>query len=159
MAARRGRLDDRLMRALTKLRALDAYEWAVLGEAVVNILSVSVRLRLVGLAPLLEESGRPSTRQAVDCVSARRIAALVTASSRRMPIRATCLVRSLALNRMLRRRGIDSRLRIGVRLLEASRLDAHCWVELDGVPLNDVADIASHYAAIGGALTAQAFAE
>ena len=147
------------MRALTKLRALDTNEWVVLGEAVVNILSVAARLRLVGLAPLLEESDRLSTRRALDCVSAPRIAALVTASSRRLPTRTTCLVRSLALNSMLRRRGFDSRLRIGVRLFEASRLAAHCWVELDGVPLNDAADIASHYAAFGGALTAQAFAE
>lgn len=51
--------------------------------------------------------------------------------------RITCLEYSAALNRLLKRRGFDCRLQIGVREPEESRpLAAHAWVELpDGKPL------------------------
>ncbi len=51
----------------------------------------------------------------------------------------TCLPRSLALQRMLARRGIASELRIGVRKESngAGGIAAHAWVEVDGVPLGE----------------------
>ncbi len=39
-----------------------------------------------------------------------------------------------------------TRLRIGVRLDDAA-FDAHAWVEVEGVPVNDKPDIARHFAA------------
>lgn len=48
------------------------------------------------------------------------------------PFRISCLTRALALNALLRRRGAFSRVVIGVRTT-SSGLDAHAWVELDGV--------------------------
>jgi hypothetical protein len=51
--------------------------------------------------------------------------------------RPRCLVRSLAVQRMLRRRGIGaSQLQIGVRV-EGGRLAAHAWVEMNGVVIGD----------------------
>jgi len=55
--------------------------------------------------------------------------------------RFNCLPRSLALQLLLRRRGIDARLRIGARRVD-SRLDGHAWIEVDGLPINENADVA-----------------
>lgn len=61
-------------------------------------------------------------------------------------IRPTCLVRSLTLWWLLRRRGIESGLRIGVRMREG-KMEAHAWVERAGRVLNDAPDIGKQYAA------------
>jgi hypothetical protein len=54
---------------------------------------------------------------------------------------ADCLVRSLVLLWLLRRRGITAELRLGARTL-TGRFEAHAWVEHGGVPLGDDADVA-----------------
>ena len=66
-------------------------------------------------------------------------------ATRHTPFRATCLSRSLLLGWLLRRRGVASDLRIGVRLTNGV-LDAHAWVECSGVPVNDRPDIAAQFA-------------
>jgi hypothetical protein len=75
----------------------------------------------------------------------RATARLVEAAARHGPCRATCLPRSLTLWWLLRRRGIDGDLRIGVRK-GAGRLEAHAWVELGGLVLNDGGDVRERYA-------------
>ena len=55
----------------------------------------------------------------------------VNAASARVPWRAMCFERGLALQWMLRRRGHDARLVYGARMKEQSGLDAHVWVTLD----------------------------
>jgi hypothetical protein len=52
-----------------------------------------------------------------------------------------CLVRSLVVVWLLRRRGIAAELRLGVRTL-TGRFEAHAWVEHCGVPLGEDADVA-----------------
>jgi transglutaminase superfamily protein len=54
--------------------------------------------------------------------------------------RAKCLPESLTLWWLLRRRGIESRLRFGARK-QGALLEAHAWVEIKGIPLNDSADV------------------
>lgn len=61
-----------------------------------------------------------------------RVAWAVMAAARRLPIRTTCLVESLAGDAMLRRRGLSSTLRFGVRTPDRGVLAAHAWVEHDG---------------------------
>ena len=53
--------------------------------------------------------------------------------ARRLPFHCTCLVQSLALTAMLRRRGIEADLKFGVRQggEGAGGIDAHAWVEYD----------------------------
>lgn len=76
----------------------------------------------------------------------RSMARLVDAAARHGPYPATCLPRSLTLWWLLRRRGIDSCLRIGVRK-EAGWLEAHAWVELEGLVLNDDSDVRNRFTA------------
>jgi len=47
-----------------------------------------------------------------------------------------CLERSLTRQRMLRKRGLDAELKIGVQK-QGAELEAHAWLELTGKPLNE----------------------
>ncbi|MGH9383052.1 MAG: lasso peptide biosynthesis B2 protein [Vicinamibacterales bacterium] len=73
-----------------------------------------------------------------------RIARLVTSALRERPLRGNCLSESITLWLLLRRSGHDCFLRIGARR-STTGLEAHAWVEMDGVPLNDLADISQQF--------------
>lgn len=75
--------------------------------------------------------GKPSP-----ALAPARLAELVEAAGRHHYRRMTCLTRSLALQALLRRQGVEADLRIGVRR-EDGRLQAHAWVEHAGVPLGE----------------------
>lgn len=49
---------------------------------------------------------------------------------------ASCLPQSLVVQRLLRAQGIPTTIRIGVRK-SSGLLDAHAWVEHDGLPITD----------------------
>jgi len=63
----------------------------------------------------------------------------------------TCLEESLALWWLLRRQGIGSDLRVGVRK-DGEKFEAHAWVERDGIALNEPEARHQHYAAFDAAL-------
>src|SRR5262249_19102104 len=75
---------------------------------------------------------------------ALHISRLVSLAVRHGVHPANCLQRSLALWWLLRRQGIRSELYIGTRK-EAGRLDAHAWIEMEGVVLNDSSDVRHLY--------------
>ena len=68
-------------------------------------------------------------------------------------LRARCLARSLVLCHLLRHRGRSTEIRLGVSKLADGKLSAHAWVELDGLPLNDGADVFERYAALPSSAT------
>ncbi|HEX9637024.1 MAG TPA: lasso peptide biosynthesis B2 protein [Acidobacteriota bacterium] len=74
----------------------------------------------------------------------RRAARMVEIAAARGPYCATCLHRSVVLWCLLRRHGVDSELRIGIRK-QAGGLDAHAWVEHAGVALNERPPVAERY--------------
>jgi len=88
---------------------------------------------LIHLAPVR----KPWKGMARDALSTP---ALVRAAARHCPYYTTCLPQSLTLWWLLRRQGIESDLRFGARK-EAGQMEAHAWVELDGIPLNDTLDV------------------
>ena len=59
-----------------------------------------------------------------------------------------CLPRSLALKRLLAKRGIASTFRIGVRK-DFGELQAHAWIEVDGVPLGEPEAIEARFLPLG----------
>lgn len=77
-------------------------------------------------------------------VIARQLARAVRRAAVNGPFRGNCLSRSLALLWLLRNRGIEADLRLGVRTSEG-RLEAHAWVEKNGMPINDSVNIARQY--------------
>lgn len=83
-------------------------------------------------APASAGTSRPGPR-------AFEIAEAVDIVARRGVTRPQCLVRSMALRRLLEREGVqDVRLRVGVRRTERG-FAAHAWVEAGGVIVGDAA--------------------
>jgi hypothetical protein len=86
-----------------------------------------------------------------ELAEARRISQLVSVATKHGVYPATCLSRSLVLWFLLRREGIEGSLCLGTRK-EAGRFEAHAWVELAGVVLNDSEDVRLRYAAFDRAV-------
>jgi hypothetical protein len=116
----------------------------------------AVLARLAPLQPKRPESAADNQDNQIE--SARRLALIIGYAAYNSPFRANCLQRSLALWWALRRRGIESELRIGARR-EAGQLKAHAWIERDGVPLNDLPDIRDEYAPLAAGQTGRAAPE
>lgn len=72
------------------------------------------------------------------------VARLIGVAANHVPLRVSCLPRSLTLWFQLRRRGIGSDLCIGVRR-DGGQLEAHAWVECGGCALNDSADVRQRF--------------
>jgi len=83
--------------------------------------------------------------------SAHEIARIQVAVSRHLIFHANCLEQSLVLWWLLSRRGIPAELRIGARK-EAGRFQAHAWVELGNVVLNDSGEAHLHFAPFDGSI-------
>ena len=115
-------------------------------------------LRVLGLprfqAWLLQAPARSALFLTLPVV--KDLGEVVNIAARHTPFPASCLTRSLLLGWLLRRRGVASKLRIGVRLTQGI-LDAHAWVECQGVPVNDSPDVSSQFAAFGDLIPLEAF--
>jgi hypothetical protein len=80
-----------------------------------------------------------------DCAArACRIAWLVEVAARFVIGRDSCLAQSLVLCWLLRRRGLEGKLHIGVRK-NGDRLQAHAWVVYRHVVLNDGVDVSDPF--------------
>jgi hypothetical protein len=127
-----------------KFQRLSRVERWVFVQALVLLPLTALALRWLGfkrwlavlkrLAP--REAGPLGGRSGTFDRRAGFIANMVRVAARHGPYPATCLPQSLTLWWLLRRRGIDSDLRIGVRK-ESSQLEAHAWVEHRGLVLGD----------------------
>ena len=86
----------------------------------------------------------------------RALGDAVNIAARHTPFPVTCLTRSILLGWLLHRRGVASDLRIGV-LLTQGMLEAHAWVECEGVPVNDSPDVNAQFASFGDLIPLKAF--
>ena len=77
---------------------------------------------------------------------------LVASVQKRLPFPKTCLRHCLVTLTVLRRRGMDLDLKIGVRK-DAGSLDAHAWLEQDGEVLFEDTGKCLEFAAFGGSLS------
>ena len=115
-------------------------------------------LRVLGLprfqAWLLKSPARSALSLTLPVV--RALGEAVNIAARHTPFPVTCLSRSLLLGWLLHRRGVASDLRIGVRLTQG-KLDAHAWVECEGVPVNDSPDVNAQFASFGDLIPLDAF--
>ena len=104
-----------------------------------------VRAFLEGRSSIPEEPDeKQSPRHRLE--EARTVARIITAAASHPLFSISCLPRSLTLWWILRQRGMDSEIRIGVRR-QGELLEAHAWVEYQEVPLNDTPDVHRRYAA------------
>jgi hypothetical protein len=137
-----------------KLLALSPFERWILFHALWMLPLIACALRFAGfercqsilirLASALEVK-TPGPRQqalAEACAAART----VDIAARHGWHRPRCLQKSLVLWWLMRRRGLPADLWFGVRK-EETGLDAHAWIEYDGVVLNDLDDVRERFAA------------
>lgn len=114
-----------------RLSRLTAAQWLLLARAVATLGAASAAVAIVpfrravafGAVNLQSPGNRRSVR---DCVWA------VEAAARRVPWRAMCFEQGLAVQRLLRKSGVDAVLHYGARQSPASRLEAHVWVSVGG---------------------------
>ena len=90
-------------------------------------------------------SGSKSVRGPIDVCRVTLLADAVSLVAGRSLVGARCLGRSLAVWFLLRRRGIDAELVIGVQMPHEGELPAHAWVEVAGQPVNDEADVRERF--------------
>ena len=140
-----------MRRKLARLRSLSLDQWKVLAASLVLVPAVELVLHRKGfnrtsaaLAGRSQRPARPSSPTEVVPVAV----AVILVANRRL-IGAACLGRSLVLWFLVRRRGIDAELVIGAEAPKNGVLPAHAWVEVDGVPVNDVADVRERFGSFG----------
>ena len=143
---------------LAKFRALSQAHQRIVLNAAFLLPFLWIGLHFIGLrrlqAWLQHTPARSDMQLSLDDVVA--IGNLVNIAGRHAPCPVTCLTRSLLLDWTLRRRGVASQLRIGVRLSQGE-LDAHAWVEVAGVPVNDRPDVSEQFAPFAEMLPPAAF--
>jgi hypothetical protein len=94
----------------------------------------------------------PESKAALANKDAAVTAQMVNAADRHGLVHPSCLAKSLTLWWLLRRQGIPSHLRIGIRK-EKETFEAHAWVECNGAALNEADEQHHHYSAFDGALS------
>lgn len=92
-----------------------------------------------GFAAAMASANRLAQRPRPNCLKASSTAEIVHRLADLAPARLNCLPRALTLWSLTRSAGHATELKIGVapRRIEGQRLDAHAWVELDGIPLGE----------------------
>ena len=106
---------------------------------------------LVRLAPLRTAGASAGLPGLPEMEVAQSVAAIQEAVSRHLPWQASCLEKSLVLWWQLGRSGVTAEMRIGARK-EAGRFEAHAWVEVGNVVLNDSGETHMHFAPFDGAI-------
>ena len=143
---------------LARWRALSIADQRTLVAAAAWMPLFWLGLRVWGLPrfqALLERS-KGAAGNDMSLADIRALGELVNIAARHTLGPRTCLTRSLLLGWLLRRRGVASDLRIGVRLTDGV-LDAHAWVECDGIPVNDQPDVGTRFASFGDLVPLEAF--
>ena len=112
--------------------------------------SLAVASAAVQLLPFkrLVEGARAPRGSDGEAVDLSRLRGAVDATARRVPWRAVCFQRALALRAMLRRRGVASVLHYGIARADGEALKAHVWLSVAG----DVViggEVSAQYARVG----------
>jgi hypothetical protein len=140
---------------LRRFRALEPRARGLFLRAAVLLPFISVSLRLRGFRATQSSLQKrlPRAQTAIPDQSSRTqtestalTARMVRSAAHRTWGSPACLEQSLALWWLLRRQGIESRVRIGTRKTD-QKFEAHAWVECDGAALNEAEEPHQHYAA------------
>ena len=114
---------------IRRLIERDARDNLLLAEAVIELLQAWAVVRFLPFRRAVAFGSTPLA-EATSGVSGAQPAWAVSAASAHTPWRSVCFEQGLALQRMLRRRGVDARLHYGIG--NAGELKAHVWVTVDG---------------------------
>ena len=144
------------MSRLKKFWALSGAEKITFMVALCGLPGVYLNLRRFGFKNYLarlQHVPLAATPPDIDTSSVpAQISYLVNGAARLLFRREACLERSILLWSLLRRRGIESELKIGVATGD-SGMRAHAWVEIDGEPINEQPKINEKFAAFNSSFT------
>ena len=136
---------------LHKFLSLPPGRRGLFAQALAGLALTAAALRLVSLkrlatvllrlAPSLPVSTSDESKAAARI---RMTSEMVSLAAKHCPVTANCLTQSLVLWWLLRRAGFASELRLGARR-GAGRFEAHAWVEVQGHPINDRADVRQRF--------------
>ena len=132
-----------------KFKNLSLWELWLLCKAFFLLPITALGLRLMGFKAVRSalSCGLPAPVYSTDAGAmdrAQKIAKMVQVAVVYGRFGATCLPRSMVLWRFLQRQGIGCDLRLGARR-ENGNFEAHAWVEVDGVALNETADVGERF--------------
>ncbi|MEP6714932.1 MAG: lasso peptide biosynthesis B2 protein [Terriglobia bacterium] len=143
-----------MIRKLTTFTRLDWRMKVNFAEAVLLPTAIWIGFKMLGVARtqgiLRSWSGRPRRIGRIAEPGMATIARACRAQrivKRSLGIDGSCLVRSLALWAMLRKRGIETELRVGMRKREG-RVEGHAWLEFQGQALNEAESVIATYSAL-----------
>ena len=134
-------------------QVLRASDIRAIARAWLWLLWMDLVLRVLPLQRVLGRAAGPTEAPAVresDVRRARTYASVIELAARHHLIRARCLHRSLVLASWLRREGLSSALRMGVRK-ETDGIAAHAWVEVGGAVVNDYPEAVARFVPLGEA--------
>lgn len=149
-------------RKLRRARSLSGRELADVARAAGWIAIVRIAVRLMPYPTLLERltprAGSGAARHPISrptspvspapiaeaSATIARLARAVDIAAHNTWPRPTCLSRSLALWRMLAAEGVPAVVRLGVSR-PGDGFEAHAWVEVGGLVVNDAPDVASRF--------------
>ena len=130
------RLRDRARLA----RELSPSDWLSLLEAWLALTVYWLSLHWASYERLSAAPPSDSPVHAPALITARRLHRIIGLAARLHLLSMTCLVQSLSLRWMLKRRGIPSSVRIGAASV-AGAVRAHAWLELDGEKIGESEDV------------------
>lgn len=133
-----------------KLKHLSSFQLGVLVSALFLLPAINLLLRVLGYVRLLRliekltpiRQGQPMPADSM--AQAKSVAHMVAIAANRGIYHGTCLRRSLLVLYFLRRLGVPGVIQFGVRLVDGT-LEAHAWVEWQGVIINDEADVRERF--------------
>ena len=135
---------------LRRYRALDAESQRLFRRAALLLPWIRASLRLRGYNPTFAALQRrsndiPASADAITdpVFNTNR---MIHAAARYSLLHYSCLDESLCLWYLLRKQGVSSQLRIGVRKVNG-KFEAHAWVEYNGLAVNQPEESHLHYAA------------
>jgi hypothetical protein len=119
------------------------------GRCFLLLLAIRAALRVLGFGRthrIVLRLARGGAAAATGCLpTVNATAERVSMAAAFIPGRALCLEQSLALYLLLRRRGIQAALRLGV---QAYPFAAHAWVEHAGEPVKEAAEFLQRFAVL-----------
>lgn len=143
------RLAPKAVAAARALGRLSPRERAVALEAFLTLLSTWISIRLLPCSTLERTtSARESVRsRRATSEETQLVCQSVSSVARNFVFPVRCVVRSVAIRRMLGRRGVDSSVIVGVRYDDGT-IQGHAWVECGGHPLFDSPEVGNHFARV-----------
>ncbi len=132
-----------MKKEFTKFNKLNFSEKLIIIESSIILLIVRFLIKIFGFKTthyILNKLTLFSVKVKNEKLFIKKAGNLIKGASKVLPIKTTCVEDSITLWLMLKNRGIDSYLKIGVNQ-NTDKLDAHAWVEIDGYVISETESI------------------